>query len=432
MDSPAPVLKRYWPVVLFPVLCGIYGWVLVAATGSGHDGVIGPRYNALGADWVIFLAAARAFFTGDLAHIYNQAWITQATNSQFASWLSQPLPFPLFPYPPPFLLLVLPFAKLPVAWSLLLSQLAQFAALAWALRKLAPDRSYLLFLVGAFLCPAASTNVLAGSNAVLVTALIVGGLAVLDSRPLLAGALLGIMVFKPQYFPLLPLALLAAKEKSAFFSMVTCATVLVIASALLFGPQLWLDWINVYLHPQQVGGVNGTEWGHRWDESVSTCVALLGAPAGLATAAQGLAVAIGAGAVWRAFRRPGLAARPMGAQLRRSPGERSTGPFAYPAHPQRLAILLCATLLASPHVSNYDLLLLALAAVLYVRTLPTSSRPLALVLPLLAWIAPLYNPPRLTPAGLITPLVLLGLIWLLFRGFPALQPSEVQKPALVP
>jgi len=405
MDSPAPVLKRYWPVVLFPVLCGIYGWLLVVATGSGHDGVIGPRYNALGADWVIFLAAARAFFTGDLAHIYNQAWITQATNSQFASWLSQPLPFPLFPYPPPFLLLVLPFAKLPVAWSLLLSQLAQFTALAWALRKLAPDRSYLLFLVGAFLCPAASTNVLAGSNAVLVTALIVGGLAVLDSRPLLAGALLGVVIFKPQFFPLMPLALLAAKDRHALLGMIACAAVLVIASALLFGPQLWLDWINVYLHPQQVGGVNGTEWGHRWDESVATCVALLGAPAGLATAAQGLAVAIAAAMVWLAFRS---------------------------RHPQRLAILLCATLLASPHVSNYDLLPLALAAVLYVRTLPTSSRPLALVLPLLAWIAPLYNPPRLTPAGLITPLVLLGLIWLLFRSFPALQPSEVQKPAPVP
>jgi len=405
MDSPAPVLKRYWPVVLFPVLCGIYGWTLVAATGSGHDGVIGPRYNALGADWVIFLAAARAFFTGDLAHIYNQAWITQATNGQFADWLSQPLPFPLFPYPPLFLLLVLPFAQLPVAWSLFLSQLAQFAALAWALRKLAPGKSFLLFLVGAFLCPAASTNVLAGSNAVLVTALIAGGLAVLDSRPLLAGVLLGMVVFKPQFFPLLPLALLAANDRRALLGIVVCAAVLVIASTLLFGPQLWLDWINVYLHPQQVGGVNGTEWGHRWDESVATCVALLGAPAGLATAAQALAVAIATWVVWRAFRR---------------------------RHSQRLAILLCATLLASPHVSNYDLLLPALAAVMYVRTLPASSRPLALVLPLLAWIAPLYNPPRLTPVGLITPLVLLGLIWLLFRDFPAPQPWEAQKPAPMP
>jgi len=174
MDSP--ILRRHWPLFGIAVLFGLYGWAMVVATGSGHDGVIGPRFNALGADWVIFLAAARAFFTGDLAHIYNQAWITEATNSQFAHWLSVTLPFPLFPYPPLYLLLVLPFAKLPVGWSLLLSQAAQFLALAWALKKLAPGKSWLFFLIGAFLCPVASNNVLAGSNAVLVTALIVGGM----------------------------------------------------------------------------------------------------------------------------------------------------------------------------------------------------------------------------------------------------------------
>ena len=409
MDSPKsffwPVLKRYWPIALFPLLCGLYGWAVVAATGSGHDGVIGPRYNALGADWVIFLAAARAFFTGDLAHIYSQAWITTATNSQFAHWLSQPLPFPLFPYPPLYLLLVVPFASLPVAWSLLLSQLGQFALLAWALRRLAPDSAQHLLILGAFLSPAASINVLAGSNAVLAAALIVAGMALLREKPPLAGALLGAVIFKPQFFPLLPLALLAAGERKALIGMAGSVALLVLASILLFGPQLWLDWINVYLHPQQVAGVNGTEWGHRWDDSVSTCVSLLGAPPWLAVAAQALAGLIAAALVWRAFRG---------------------------GHAQRLAVLLCATLLASPHVSNYDLLFLALAAVLCVRTLPASSRPLALALPLLAWIAPLYNPPRLTPAGLLTPLVLLGLIWLLFRDFSGPHPLTAQKPAPAP
>ena len=402
MDSPAPILRRYWPIVLFPVLCGIYGWLLVVATGSGHDGVIGPRYNALGADWVIFLAAARAFFTGNLGHIYDQAWITHATNSQFANWLSQPLPFPLFPYPPLFLLLVLPFATMPVVLSLLLSQVAQFAVLAWALRKLVPGKAFPIFLLAAFLSPAASTNVLAGSNAVLVAGLIVGGFAILETSPFLAGALLGAVVFKPQYFFLLPLALLAMQDKKALTGMIACAALLALASVLVFGPHVWLDWINVYLHPQQVAGVNGTEWGHRWDDSVSTCVALLGAPPALAAAAQALAGLIAVAVVWIAYRR---------------------------RHAQRLGILLCATLLASPHVSNYDLILLALAAVLYLATLAETSRPLALVLPLLAWIAPLYNPPRLTPAGLITPLVLLGLIWALFRGF---SPTTAQKPHPAP
>ena len=403
MDSP--ILKRHWPLFVIAGLFGIYGWAMVAATGSGHDGVIGPRFNALGADWVIFLAAARAFFTGDLAQIYNQAWITQATNSQFADWLSVPLPFPLFPYPPLYLLLVLPFAKLPVGWSLLASQLAQFAALAWALKKLAPGKPWLFFLIGAFLCPAASNNVLAGSNAVLVTALIVGGLSLLEAKPLLAGLLLGVVIFKPQFFPLLPLVLIAANQSRALIGMTASVMVLILSSALLFGPSLWLDWINVYLHPQQVAGMNGTDWGHSWDDSVSTCVGLLGAPPWLATAAQGLAVLIAMAATWRAFRS---------------------------RHPLRLAILLCAALLASPHVSNYDLLFLGVAALVYVRALPGNSRPLALLLPLAAWTASIDNPPRLTPAGLVTPLVLLGLIWLLFQGVPDRGPEVAQKTVPAP
>jgi len=389
MDSLKSLMRRQWALFAVAALFGLYGWALAAATGSGHDGVIGPRFNALGADWVIFLAAARAFFTGDLAHIYQQLWITDATNSQFGNWLSSPLPFPLFPYPPVFLLLVLPFAKLPVAWSLLLSQLAQFAVLAWALRRLAPDKSYLFILIAVLLCPSASNNVLAGSNAVLVTALIVGGFALMDSTPFLAGALLGVVIFKPQFFPLLPLALMALQQGKALRGMIASATLMVLASVALFGTALWQDWINVYLHPQMVAGVNGTDWGHSWDESVSTCVALLGAPHWLATAAQMLAASFAIVSVWWAF------------QTR---------------HSGRLPILLCAAVLASPHVSNYDLLMPGVAALLLVRALPGEARPLALILPLAVWMAALYNPPRVMPLGLITPLLLLGLIWAFYRG----------------
>lgn len=397
MDSLPPALKRHWPLAIAALVFGLYGWALLAATASGHDGVIGPHFNAPGADWVIFLAAGRAFFTGDLAQIYNQLWITQATNGQFADWLSAPLPFPLFPYPPVYLLLVLPFAKLSVGWSLLLSQSAQFAALAWALRKWAPDKSYLFFLIGALLCPAVSNNVIAGSNAMLVAALILGGLALLDSKPLLGGALLGLMIFKPQYFPLLPLALIAAGQGRAFAAMTVSALLFMLASIALFGIGLWWDWIAVYLHPQQVAGMNATEWGHMWDNSVSTCAHLLGAPRWLANAAQGVAMLVSAAFVWFTFRS---------------------------GHPQRVAILCCATLLASPHLSNYDLILLALAALRLVRDLPEGSRPLALILPLLAWAAPLYNPPRAVFLGLATPLVVLGLLLALWGGFGVKNPWQ--------
>jgi len=388
MDSLPPVVKRHWPLAGIAVLFGLYGWALVIATGTGHDGAIGPRFNALGADWVIFLAAARAVFSHDLSHIYDQAWITSATNSQFAHWLSAPLPFPLFPYPPVYLLLVVPFAKLSVGWSLLLSQLAQFAALAWALHKFAPGKSWLFFVAAAFLAPAASNNVVAGSNAVLVAALIIGGIALVGTRPVLAGALIGVLVFKPQYAPLPFLALLAAGEGRALIAAIASATVLCLLSAVLFGPSLWLDWFNVYLHPQAVAGVNATDWGHMWDESVSTCVSLLGAPHWLATAAQIVAAAVAVIFTWQAFRS---------------------------GNPQRLAILCCAVLLASPHLSNYDLILLALATLLQVAAMRENARPLVLMLPLLCYLAPIFNPPRVMALGLITPLLLLGLMLMLQR-----------------
>ena len=90
---------------------------------------------------------------------------------------------------------------------------------------------------------------LAGTNAVLVAALIVGGFALLDTQPLLAGALLGVVIFKPQFFPLLPLALMALQQGRALAGMIACRRVLVLASVALFGARLWLDWINVYLAP---------------------------------------------------------------------------------------------------------------------------------------------------------------------------------------
>ena len=53
-------------------------------------------------------------------------------------------------------------------------------------------------------------------------------------------------------------------------------------------------------------------------------------------------------------------------------------------------------------------------------------RPLVLLLPLAAWIAPLFNPPKVMPLGLVTPLLILGLILGLF-GF-----SGTQKPRETP
>jgi hypothetical protein len=76
-----------------------------------------------------------------------------------------------------------------------------------------------------------------------------------------------------------------------------------------------------------------------------------------------------------------------------------------------LAALLTAAMLAAPHASNSDGVLLALATSLYA----TASRPGALggaraALAAAVWISPLINPPALFRIGAIAPLLILLLV----------------------
>jgi hypothetical protein len=48
------------------------------------------------------------------------------------------------------------------------------------------------------LCPAASINLFAGQNAFMTGALLVGGCRLLERRPFLGGAVLGLLGYKPQ------------------------------------------------------------------------------------------------------------------------------------------------------------------------------------------------------------------------------------------
>src|SRR5206468_3088509 len=106
----------------------------------------------------------------------------------------------------------------------------------------------------------------------------------------------------------------------------------------------------------------------------STAATVLGAPSAVAAALQAMAALAAAAMVWRAFRSK--------ADL-----------------PTRLGVLLCATLLASPHLSSYDMVLLALAGLLAFLRPSETVRPLALLLALAAWVAPLLGPPRANPVG---------------------------------
>src|SRR5258706_16321345 len=72
-----------------------------------------------------------------------------------------------------------------------------------------PGRGALLLALAA---PAVFVNAVRGQNGTWTAALCGGGLSLLERRPLLAGGLLGLLIYKPQLGLLIPVALLAGRH----------------------------------------------------------------------------------------------------------------------------------------------------------------------------------------------------------------------------
>ena len=117
------------------------------------------------------------------------------------------VPFYGWHYPPFFLAIAVLVAAVPYAWGLAIWLIASFAAYLAAIRAILPRPETLAASASAF--PAVFVNVGHGQNGFLTTALLGGALHWLDRRPALAGVLIGLLAYKPQFGVLIPIALLA-------------------------------------------------------------------------------------------------------------------------------------------------------------------------------------------------------------------------------
>jgi Glycosyltransferase family 87 len=370
--------RSLWPLAALAGVFGLYGWA-VFAFAFRHDGVIGPRYNAPGSDFMVYYGAARAALEGRLALVFDGDRFTQFLNAQFAAWLRGPLSFHPFVYPPHALLLMLPLGLLPFGASYAAFLALTFAALVAATWVLPLERHRWAVAAALALCPAASITAVTGQNAFLTAALLVGGAGLAAERPVLAGTLLGVLTYKPQFWLMAPVALAAARQGRALAAMAIAASLLVVASIVAFGLAPWRAWLGEIIAPSPSFHDSWRAWSMLWGEDVYACAALLGAPDALAKGAQ-LAVALGAaGAVAWSF------ARPVRSLL-------------------RIALLLAAACLASPHLQGYDTVLLALAAMLFLADgMDHGLHPGDAALALVLFVSPIFNPPRVIPLGFLTP-----------------------------
>jgi alpha-1,2-mannosyltransferase len=345
-------------------------------------------------DWMVFYTAARAYFDGNLPLIFDGDALTAALNERFVAWLATPLNLHPWVYPPTFLLLFVPFGMLAPAVSLAVFLVTGFILLlAVAFLYVGRGQPRLIILFSLVLCPAVPFNVMTGQNAFFTSALLVGGFGLIGRSPVVAGAILGVLTFKPQMWLMVPVALVAARQWRALGGAAASALVLALLSLIVFGPEIWRAWLSLVTGMDEAfrawvtnGRLNGM--------SVFASATWLGAPPAVANLAQGAAIAIAAAIVYLAFRRPALGAL-------------------------QLAVLLAATMLAAPHVSTSDAVLLGLAASLFVVAAGRLG-PAQLMLAAAVWISPLVNPPSVFRPGCLTPVLILLLLGVLI--------AEIREP----
>lgn len=281
-----------------------------------------------------------------------------------------------FFYPPPMMFLVLPLGLLGQAKAYALWQLGGLAAFLVAAFWRAPRP----LAAAVFLVLPGTTFALAWGNTGFVTgALLLGGLRLVPTRPVLGGILLGLLTIKPQCVLLLPVALCAAGRWRAIAAAIASAALLAGASAAVFGVGTWLDWIHVLpsaeaqWHVAELGEAN--LWKHaQFATTVTASLALLHLSWSAIRALQILAAIIGAGFVWTACR-GGL-------------------------NPNAVVTIAAATFLATPHGFLYDMPALLGAVTRLLAGQRTSQTTLVaamllLALPLLATVhvLPFAGPP---------------------------------------
>lgn len=242
------------------------------------------------------------------------------------------IPYYGWHYPPFFLLMALPLVALPYGWSLLVylaATLAGYAATLWRIVK--PDRNAMLL---ALAFPGVFANAIHGQNGFLTVALLGSGLLLMDTRPWIAGVALGLLVYKPQFAGLALLMPLVTARWRVVASAAFTIAVLAFATLALFGVETWQAFFaSTTLTRTLVLEQGSTGWERI--QSVFSAVRMLGGGIGFAYAVQGcVAFAAIAASIWV---------------------WRKKLPFEL-----RAAVLCLATMLVTPYLLDYDLVLLAL------------------------------------------------------------------------
>jgi alpha-1,2-mannosyltransferase len=307
-------------------------WVWIFVSGPG---LLDGMGRAMGTDFSSFWTAGHITYPSQAHVAYDPARHFAAQQALFG----QQADYYAFYYPPTFLLMAKMLALLPYALSLFLWQAGGLGVYAASIRKILPQQSNMLWLILGF--PAVFLALGHGQNSFLTTALFATGLLCLRNRPMLAGMCFGMLAYKPHLAMLIPIALLAAGHIKTIFAAGMTVLVFCGVSAAVLGPDIFSAYLAITHATQNALLESGGPGWHK----IQTAFAAVRACGGSIMLAYGIQGSISLGCalltfrVWRSAVAPSL----------------------------KYALLCVASLLATPFVLDYDLVLMAAALAFFAR-----------------------------------------------------------------
>jgi len=346
--------RGYSLILLGAYVIAIVGWIALS------NGLVDRNGKPVGTDFSNVYAAGALTWQGKPADAYQPALQHAAEAAVFGG---REVPFYGWHYPPFFFAIAFLVAALPYACGLAIWLVASLAAYLAALRAILPRPETPLI---ALAFPAVFVNIGHGQNGFLTAALLGGALHLLDRRPWLAGVLIGLLAYKPQFGVLIPVALLAGRRWNTIGAAVATVATLLAVSLATLGSGVWHAFADSTTFTQTVVLEQG---GTGWEkiQSIFSAVRMWGGNVQTAYAMQialALMLAASLARLWR-----------------------SNAAFELKA-----AALATGGLLATPYVLDYDLVVLAVAIAFFVRHgLNEGFRNFEISGLAAAWIVPLLS-----------------------------------------
>jgi arabinofuranan 3-O-arabinosyltransferase len=307
----------------------------LAGTFYSHIWILDTRGHPVVEDFVAFWTAGHQALKGAAVAAYN----VPVEHAAEVATIGHPFGGTLgWSYPPVFLFVAVLLASLPYTSAFLLWGAVSLTAYASVIAVIA--KRPVAFLV-ACAAPWVLTALMPGQNGFLTAALVGAALVCLEDRPALAGILLGLLSYKPQFGILFPLVLAAG----GYWRTFAWACISSIAINLLAGAVFGFDTFGAFLHA--LSSATQSHLAHAgvgWNKLQSAYGLLrsTGMPGGSAWAIQMTFSAMVAAAVVAYWR--------------------GKAPFDLKA-----AVLACVIPLVTPYVFVYDLPVLAVACAFLFR-----------------------------------------------------------------